>query len=414
MTHTPDRLRAAAQAGDNAVRLQLADRLLDEHQPLDFDPFEALYWLEQAATDGDVQALLRSGTMWGTGLGCDANPETARVRFETAAAGGDRDALVALAYCREHGFGGARDPAAATIAYQRAAIGGDATALACLAWRHESGHTLDRDPTRAARCWSLAAAAGHPTAGERLRLLGAPAGNVAPDMTPDLAEAAPDPARALAASAPPRQIVAWEPRAFCFPGFLSEDECLHLVAAAQQQLKPSQVVRSSGRQQRFEGRTSGEMAFVAPHKTIVVWNIEQRIARQVLLPAEHGEPMVILRYGPGDEYVTHTDYCDPSAPGAAEFLQRGGQRVATFLVYLNDVPAGGETEFQLTGASVKPHRAMGFLFWNVRPDGSIDPNSRHAGVPVREGQKWLASKWIREFAPVPLQPKNPRYAVQPD
>lgn len=292
-----------------------------------------------------------------------------------------------------------------TATYQRAAAQNDPVALACLAWRYEAGHTLESDPARAARYWRLGAAAGHPTATERLQLLG-----LATEMGA-VPEDIPDPARALGTPAPQRRLVAWEPRAFCFSGFLSEDECLHVVATAGPRLTSSRVVRSSGERDRFEGRSSGEMAFVAPHKTIVVWNIEQRMARYALLPADNGEPLVILRYGPGDEYVTHTDYCDPAAPGAVEFLKRGGQRIATFLIYLNDVPAGGETEFQLTGASVKPRRAMGFLFWNVRPDGSIDPNSRHAGMPVQKGQKWLASKWLREFAPPPMRPKDPRYAV---
>ena len=98
MTQTPDDLRATAQAGDNPVRLQLADLLLDKHQPHHFDPFEALYWLEQAGSDDDVTALLRAGTTWGTGLGCEAKTDIALTRFQTAATQDNSEALIAL--CR--------------------------------------------------------------------------------------------------------------------------------------------------------------------------------------------------------------------------------------------------------------------------------------------------------------------------
>lgn len=72
MTQALDTLRATAETGKKIVRLQLADALLDERRPQDFDPFEALYWPEQAAADGDARAVFRAGTMWGTGLGCTA------------------------------------------------------------------------------------------------------------------------------------------------------------------------------------------------------------------------------------------------------------------------------------------------------------------------------------------------------
>ena len=58
-----------------------------------------------------------------------------------------------------------------------------------------------------------------------------------------------------------------------------------------------------------------------------------------MLPAENQEAAYLLRYLKGQEYKTHPDYFAKETPEAADVVNRaGGQRVATVLMYLNDVP----------------------------------------------------------------------------
>lgn len=82
---------------------------------------------------------------------------------------------------------------------------------------------------------------------------------------------------------------------------------------------------------------------------------------------------------------------------------RDGQpsRFATILLYLNDVPKGGETSFPrwLNGETtdilkVKPEHGKAILFYNQLPDGNYDERSQHAALPVIEGEKWLANLWV--------------------
>jgi prolyl 4-hydroxylase len=209
------------------------------------------------------------------------------------------------------------------------------------------------------------------------------------------------------------QVLSWMPRAFVVPDFVDPVERAHLIVSANPHLRPSKVLqRGSGAVVSDQGRTSGEMSFMNPLRDVVVNHVEERLSRLAMLPLAHGEPLVMLHYGPGDEYQTHVDYFDPSIPGREKGLQTGGQRVITILTYLNQPEAGGETVFPEVDLTVPPRAGMALLFFNTLPNGGIDRLSRHAGAPVRGGEKWLATRWFRE-RPVdqPPPPKEPRTAA---
>jgi prolyl 4-hydroxylase len=110
--------------------------------------------------------------------------------------------------------------------------------------------------------------------------------------------------------------------------------------------------------------------------------------------AANGEPLQILHYGVGAEYQPHYDYFSPEDPGTAALLQHGGQRVATLITYLNTPDAGGATVFPDIGLEVAPLRGHAVFFSYDRPQ----PASRtlHGGTPVTAGEKWIATRWMRE------------------
>ena len=184
------------------------------------------------------------------------------------------------------------------------------------------------------------------------------------------------------------------PRVVVFAGFLSDEECDALRALAAPRLARSETVdNSTGGSEVNEARTSAGMFFTRG-ETPLIERIERRIAALVNWPVENGEGVQVLHYRPGAEYKPHYDYFDPDQPGSATILRRGGQRVGTLVMYLNTPEAGGATVFpdvRLEVAPVKGH-AVFFSYDRAHPVS----RSLHGGAPVLAGEKWVATKWMRE------------------
>lgn len=186
------------------------------------------------------------------------------------------------------------------------------------------------------------------------------------------------------------------PRVILFGGLLSNTECDELVSQARRHMMSSQVIDlASGEERRDAGRTSSGMAF-ARGATPLIARIERRIAALLDWPFENGEALQILRYEQGQQYRPHYDYVDPIEAGAAKFLARGGQRVASLVMYLNTPSEGGATNFPDIGLEVAPIKGNAVFFSYDRPHPST--KSLHGGMPVITGEKWVATKWLREAA----------------
>ncbi|CAI9118669.1 OLC1v1020265C1 [Oldenlandia corymbosa var. corymbosa] len=201
-----------------------------------------------------------------------------------------------------------------------------------------------------------------------------------------------------------------KPRAYVYKGFLTDEECNHLISLAKTELKRSAVADNlSGESKLSEVRTSSGM-FIPKGKDPIIAGIEEKISTWTFLPKENGEDIQVLRYEPGQKYDPHYDYFADKVN-----IARGGHRIATVLMYLTDVEKGGETVFpnaeessrrrSMTadedlsdcgrkGIGVKPHKGDALLFFSLHPNAIPDPLSLHGGCPVLEGEKWSATKWI--------------------
>ncbi|OMO52771.1 Metridin-like ShK toxin [Corchorus olitorius] len=201
--------------------------------------------------------------------------------------------------------------------------------------------------------------------------------------------------------------LSWHPRAFIYKGFLSSDECDHLITLAKDKLEKSMVAdNESGQSIESEVRTSSGM-FLQKAQDEIIADIEARIASWTFLPVENGESMQILHYEHGQKYEPHFDYFHDKAN-----QELGGHRIATVLMYLSDVESGGETVFPNSegkvdqpkddswsdcaknGYAVKPRKGDALLFFSLHPDATTDVNSLHGSCPVIKGEKWSATKWI--------------------
>jgi prolyl 4-hydroxylase len=184
------------------------------------------------------------------------------------------------------------------------------------------------------------------------------------------------------------------PRVVLFGRLLTDQECDGLMAQAAPRLARSETVdTATGDSEVHAARTSDGM-FFERGETPLIDRIERRIAALVNWPLERGEGLQILRYGPGAQYKPHNDYFDPEQPGTPRILERGGQRVGTLVMYLNTPERGGATVFPDAGLEVAPVRGSAVFFSYDRPHPVT--KTLHGGAPVLAGEKWVATKWLRQ------------------
>jgi prolyl 4-hydroxylase len=177
---------------------------------------------------------------------------------------------------------------------------------------------------------------------------------------------------------------------------MSGQECAELIELARPRLQPSTIVNPySGRDEVTAQRTSFGM-FFRPGETELVARLDRRLAELMQLPLENGEGLQVLHYPAGAEASPHFDFLASSNEANRASLARSGQRVSTLITYLNEVESGGETAFPELGLSVLPVRGNAVYFEYANDAGQVDHRSLHAGSPVLSGEKWVATKWMRE------------------
>ena len=198
-----------------------------------------------------------------------------------------------------------------------------------------------------------------------------------------------------------------DPPVWTCDDFLSARECDALIRAGKPSLVRSLIgnddnsLRKSGAGAR---RTSSSSALMANDP--ICRGLVDRIVHLTGRDSRHLEPVQITRYEGGQEYSEHND-CPPldSSEASAAFLAQGGQRVATVLVYLNDVARGGETSFSKLGYACTPRKGRCLLFCPGLTDGRRDEATLHAALPALD-EKWVAQVWVRQF-PDPLFSLSP-------
>ncbi|SEL17445.1 prolyl 4-hydroxylase [Roseateles sp. YR242] len=184
------------------------------------------------------------------------------------------------------------------------------------------------------------------------------------------------------------------PRVIVFGGLLTEEECDAITAAASARLARSETVASQKEGSEVNAARTSEGMFFERGEFDVVARVEARIAALVNWPLRNGEGLQVLRYRAGAEYQPHYDYFDPRHASSKAILQRGGQRVGTLVMYLNTPTRGGATVFPDVKLDVMAQKGNAVFFSYDRPEpGTL---TLHGGAPVLEGEKWVATKWLRQ------------------
>jgi len=186
------------------------------------------------------------------------------------------------------------------------------------------------------------------------------------------------------------------PRIVLLGGVLSPDECEALIALSRARMAASTVVDpATGASVPHPERTSSGAHFQGATEPLIA-RLDRRLSRLVSWPAERCEAIQVMRYGPDQEYRPHFDYFDPALPGGARHIAAGGNRIATLIVYLRTAVEGGASTFPDAGLEVMPVQGNAVFFRYPIPN----PESwtLHGGRPVIRGQKWIATKWLRQRA----------------
>ena len=272
-----------------------------------------------------------------------------------------------------------------------AASQGGAEAPARLAVLAAAGIYLPQSLTEALKLLVAAAQRGWGPAQDQLRAL-------APDRDPAAGW------RALADSidlafwrdAPAKQSLSRSPEICAFRGLIPEPVCDWLIERSSGRLNRALVYdAASGKDYASEIRTNSWAQFDLMASELIHLLVQLRMEAACGLPLHCMEATAILHYSVGEQISSHYDFVDPQLTDYELELAKNGQRVLTFLIYLNDDYEGGETEFPRLGLTHKGTKGEGLYLVNAHENGEPDTRTLHAGRPPTRGEKWVVSQFVR-------------------
>lgn len=326
--------------------------------------------LRKRASCGEPDAQLALGVRFLTGDGLPLDAAEGGHLVDLAFRGGSADAAALLATMEAMGAARPQSWSKAFDCLRIAAERGSGRARGQLA-------VLTKDPALGAE-W----ARGEPFAQDLWQRLRAPL----------------DPAVLLAARA--ARPLCENPRIRVVEGFAAAAECDWAMGVARGNLRAATVYDAANAGPATDpNRTNRAVELNLIRMDVVMQVLRARISAVTRVPVPVFEPVQILHYSVGQEFKPHYDYLSEGEGAEAGQLQRYGQRIATFLLYLNEGFEGGETDFPAIGLRHKGRRGDGLFFANVDRSGAADPLTLHAGRAPTSGEKWILSQWIRDRSP---------------
>ena len=174
-------------------------------------------------------------------------------------------------------------------------------------------------------------------------------------------------------------------------GFLDVSLCGQLIELIDANRRPSTLADANG---DVTFRTS-ETCDLDPYEPAIM-ELEHRLLALNGIDPAYGEPAQGQRYAEGQEFKPHCDWFNPGGADYERYCSIAGQRTWTFMIYLNDVEAGGATRFRTIEKTIRPETGKLVGWNNMRLDGSPNPDTLHHGMKVRRGTKYIVTKWYRE------------------
>jgi prolyl 4-hydroxylase len=181
-----------------------------------------------------------------------------------------------------------------------------------------------------------------------------------------------------------------------FPSFVPGSVCRWLMDLSRGRLQRALVYDAvGGRDIASRNRTNSWAQFDLMSSELIHLLVQLRMQAACGLPLHNMEANAVLHYAVGEESINHFDFVSPEVPNYDEEIARNGQRVLTFLIYLNDEYEGGRTDFPELKFAHKGRRGEGLFFVNAFENNAPDLRTLHAGRPPTKGEKWVVSQFIR-------------------
>lgn len=172
--------------------------------------------------------------------------------------------------------------------------------------------------------------------------------------------------------------------------FFSSDECDKLCKIIEQNKERSSTT-NHGTVTVSHYRTS-ESANLSLLRDEFVDELDMRLSRYMGFNWTYGEGLQGQSYSEGEEFKLHLDAMDNDDPS----IEKIGQRTWTFMLFLNDVKEGGETQFPHLDLEISPSKGKAVIWRNLDLSGKPNPYALHAGKPVSKGAKVVITKWFRQ------------------
>lgn len=201
------------------------------------------------------------------------------------------------------------------------------------------------------------------------------------------------------------EVFSLNPRIAMYHDIITSSEIKHIQEQSRKKLFRSKVISGDNNQLNSEWMHRVSQSAWLWDSDSVIRKLTKRIEKitgldtQLKVYATCAEPFQVLNYGIGGMYEPHVDYVgtaklpDEMNP---DYLHDAGDRLATWLIYLTDVPLGGATVFPKLNIRVPVIKGSAAFWYNYNRKHFRDPRTEHAGCPVVIGSKWVSNKWFRE------------------
>jgi hypothetical protein len=284
------------------------------------------------------------------------------------------------------------DPARGVDLLRRAMNEGDGEAAALMAVLHGAGAWIPQSWDAALDCLETGARLGHRRARGQLQLLAGadarddddwPALRRRIDLSPWL-------------SPPSRHVLCDSPRVRLSEGFAPPWVGDWIISQVRGRMRQALMYHGDIKQAVADPhRSCSDFEYDLVGSDLILILIRNRIAAATGLPVAAMEPPRVLHYTVGQEIRAHYDRIND---GIGDYAGTGykGDRIVTFLLYLNDGFDGGDLEFPKVGRRFRGKVGDAIYFAHVDHAGRPDRLSLHAGLPIVRGEKYLFSQWIHD------------------
>ena len=250
------------------------------------------------------------------------------------------------------------------------------------------------------------------------------------------------------------ETVNMRPLIFSITGLITKGEVEYIRNKSLSRFNRSEV--GLNEEKKISESRTCESAWLFGEQDLMVNSLKNRCEIILQIPKTHMEDMEVVRYKKGQRFDMHYDAFQQRDAGSSQsqILLHGGfkNRIATILYYLsnnNNDAGGGYTVFpkydlniefddngiekhdqdimvlsekccdnnndnnnhnhtlyniinnnkkgiieNKYGLRIKPKSGKTILFYNMLPNGELDPAALHGGCALKSGEKWAANQWV--------------------